>query len=461
MTLAFFDSTSAAIRKDSFQSDPRPFLTQIEDQSPSVLSGSLYGPVQGVKHGWDAAASAMANTVGPWMEDTVRSVISEDAGLWMERQRRIADESLRETRADPRSLGIVGQLGHALGSVLTQGAMGGVVAGPVGAAASIGGLSGFDKYKELIDQGVDKDTALKVSGITGSVMGVGALLPPFIGSAITTQVLSGVGLNVTLGMVERSGSKEILKSAGYDEIASHYETLDKGAILIDAVLGAAFPFGARLLKGKPTTAEVDIAQKGNTEIQKQTGGIELHATSESLDAHLQGQGMAAQQLLAEGKSVSELNMPKMETESVPNPQVADATVIAIKAFEEQIAENLDFMGKDLNAITTELDIVGKALNPDVIEVKKTYDVSVKAGEATAKAEATPEQKPKELRPEDFTNQKARSLVEAMPEAKVTDENGITMTAKELLRRAEEDFAMAEKESKLIDVAIQCAIGVGE
>ena len=176
------------------------------EREAGLFEGALTAPAIGVKHGLDVAASALAEAATPILKE----ITPDSMASWWDEQRRLAAESMKETRTDPRTVGAVGQIGHALGSVLTMGTIGAPL-GIAGSVAAIGGLSGYDKYAELIDQGVDETTAAKVAGITGTVMGVGAALPPFLGGTIAKQIASGIGINVGLGFAERGGSAAILE----------------------------------------------------------------------------------------------------------------------------------------------------------------------------------------------------------------------------------------------------------
>jgi hypothetical protein len=184
-----------------------------------------------------------AGVEAPWYQGIVSGAamgvehafdVAEVAYLSSEENRDRAIAGVADSRPDPIRIGTAGQLLHGLTSVLTYGAMGaakgagiggamgaaaGAVTGPgalvtagvgaaigakAGAATEIGFLSGYDKFLEQIAQGVDPSTAIKSAGITAGVMTAGAVIPAFMGVKLSTQVASGVGVNVGLGGIERA-----------------------------------------------------------------------------------------------------------------------------------------------------------------------------------------------------------------------------------------------------------------
>jgi hypothetical protein len=347
----------------------------------SLFAGSLMALPQGVKHGWDVAASAMANASMPVLE----KVTPDSMTAWLEDQRRVANESMKATRTDPRTMGTVGQLIHGVSSILTMGVAGAPL-GPVGAAGAIGGLSMFDKSTELIEQGVDLQTAQKVGAVTGTVMGVGAALPPFIGGTLTKQIASGIGINVGLGMTERAASSEILEDK-YAGIAQHYKALDGTAIAIDAVLGAAFPIGARLLK-RPSVAQIDDAQDANRVVAEQSRDPALQATLEGIERNREIADDVTRQILEENRPLGDIEIPANAMDDVvPNEQFGKTASIAAKAIDDlMIQEN----GMGVGQAEADISTLAKAFNPVPVEVKPVDVLSVpveKVGaDTTAKLE---------------------------------------------------------------------------
>jgi hypothetical protein len=344
----------------------------------SMFAGSLMALPQGVKHGWDVAASAMANASMPVLE----KVTPDSMTAWLDDQRRVANESMKATRTDPRTMGTVGQLLHGVSSVLTMGAIGAPL-GAVGAAGAIGGLSMFEKSTELIGEGVDLQTAQKVGAVTGTVMGVGAALPPFLGGTLAKQIASGIGINVGLGAVERAGSAEILEDK-YAGIAQHYKALDGTAIAIDAVLGAAFPIGARLLK-IPSVAQIDDAQDANRVVAEQSRDPALQATLEGIERSRTIADDVTRQILEENRPLGDIEIPANAMDDVvPNEQFGQTAAVAAKAIDDLMIQE---SGTGIGQAETDISTLAKAFNPAPVEVKPV-DVPVEkvAAEVTPKLE---------------------------------------------------------------------------
>jgi hypothetical protein len=426
------------------------------DPEVGVFTGALSAPFVGIKHGMDTAAAALADVSMPVLE----KITPDAVGEWLNGQRRKAYQSMSDTRPDPSTMGIVAQIEHSVGSVLTMGAMGGAVGGVPGAAAAIGGLSGYDKYKELRDQNIDESTAAKVAGVTGAVMGAGALLPAFMGQTIARQIASGVGLNVGLGMVERSGSGAILEDQ-YPAMASHYKTLDTSAIMIDAVLGAAFPLGARAMRkaprDTPTIAETDTALTANRGVVEQVRDPAIHSTFEGVDAKRAADDEVARQIIEEGRGLGDVDVPRgTMNDALPNAAVTDVSFAAAKAIEDLIVRD---GGMSLRTIEQDISTLAKAFAKgadDTIQIKSDAGVALRDQVVEGKPPAATE-----VTPESFTSNTAKGIVESNPTLKVQDAEGKTVNAKDVLAKADAEFEQANREVSLYKIAAACAIGVGE
>ncbi|SUH14293.1 Uncharacterised protein [Salmonella enterica subsp. enterica] len=65
-------------------------------------------------------------------------------------------------------------------------------------------------------------------------------LPAAVGTTLTTRIASGVAINTGFGGLNRYSVGETLEEKGYTEMAKQYRVFDGQAMLVDAVLGAAF-----------------------------------------------------------------------------------------------------------------------------------------------------------------------------------------------------------------------------
>lgn len=415
------------------------------DMDAGLFDGSLTTIPQGIKHVVDVAASATANAAMPVLEKVTPDSMTE----WLDEQRRVANESMKATRTDPRTVGTVGQMLHGVSSVLTGGVIGGLTLGPIGAVGAIAGSTMFDKATELMDQGVDLGTAQKVGAVTGTVMGAGAALPPFLGGTLGKQIASGIGINIGLGVAERAGSAAILEDK-YAGIAQHYNALDGTAIAIDAVLGAAFPLGARALRR--TVAQIDDAMDANRVVAEQSRDPALQATLEGIDRKLAVDMEVTRQIMEEGRPLGDIEIPaNAMDDTVPNRAVGEAAAAAAKAIDDLMVQE---SGRGMGAVEADIAAMARAFNPERVEPEiKTPDAD--------KTTPPPPDIESEVSPDQFTKQAAQSIIDTDPNLKVVDENGKEMVAKDLLDQAEVRFKQEKQEAALFKVAVACAIGVGE
>lgn len=424
------------------------------DPDVGLFTGAFISTYGGVKHGLDVAGAFAADT----LTDPLKKIAPDFVDDWLDEQRREVHQNLVDSRADPRSIGVVGQAIHALGTVATEGTVGAViggVAGPLGAKAgavtAIGAMSAYDKYDELVMAGVDDSTAMKVAGVTGAVMSAGALLPAFLGSTLSKQVASGIGLNVGLGFAERGGSSAILEDAGYKDMAEHYKMLDGSAIAVDAVLGAFFPLGARVIN-KVSLREVDTAMDANRTVSEQLRDPGLQTKPENIDAKAAADAEVARQLVEEGRTPDNIDIPaRVMDETVPNPAVLDLTERAAKAVD-------DLITSEGGASLIEIDNLFNKIK-DVYSRRES--VVTKQNEVKRDQTVAAEKMNDEAVIEDASDRVVAETLEKDPLLQVLDDDGRERNASEFIEEARMVLEDQQKEASLYKVAIACAIGVGE
>lgn len=123
---------------------------------------------------------------------------------------------------------------------------GGVVAGPLGAAAVTGGSEMNYSREDLISKGVDEDTATKVAALDGTVAAVSTALPISYGFKGTGGLLKDGLLSVLSASGLSQGgqfvSGQILEANDYEKQAKKYE-VNKETVTTDILLNTFF-FGA-------------------------------------------------------------------------------------------------------------------------------------------------------------------------------------------------------------------------
>jgi hypothetical protein len=436
------------------------------DPDAGLFSGAFTAPFIGMKHGLDVAAAVTSD----YLTEPLKEITPDFMDDWLDGQRREAHRNMVESRSDPKSMGAIGQALHAIGSVGVEGALGAVpgafvgvaTAGPAGAAVgaktgavtSIGALSAYDKYEELRLQGVDDSTAAKVAGITGSVMGVGAMLPAFMGQTLTKQIASGVGINVGLGFVERGGSAEVLKGAGYTEMAEHYQMLDGTAVLIDAALGAFFPLGGRVIS-RMSSRGVDVAMDANRTVNDQLRDPGLQTTPEGIDAKAAADAEVSRQIMEEGRTPDAIEVPPgVMDDTVPSPAIGELTARAARVMDELTVSE----GGAPMAIT-------ESIFHTIKEAHRHTDDAVRKHEPQAKRvpdeqRVPPEKMDDQAIIDESMEQSVNKIVEEDPLRTVIDDEGRERAAGEFVAEAKKVLEDQHKEAALYKVAISCAIGVG-
>ncbi len=212
-------------------------------------------------------------------------------------------QSAREYKPDAATTGFAGNMLHELTRVIPRTTVGTIAGGPVGGFVAAGAPTGVATSEELQAQGVDVDTANKAGAVSGTVMGVGAVLPVAgFAKGLVPDLAAVVGANVALGVTERGANHKILADAGYGVQAEQYKALDLQAAAIDATFGAAFK-GVDMVAGKPTKSQVSAALVVNNKRVAAETGPGVAATPKASAIHAE-QSDAALTSILNSKPVS-------------------------------------------------------------------------------------------------------------------------------------------------------------
>ncbi|WP_334469116.1 hypothetical protein [Arsenophonus sp. PmNCSU2021_1] len=282
----------------------------------------------------DAVVSPVAQFVNDQfgIHDTSEAFIKE--------QRKLAEQQVRNLTPDPVTTGTAGQVLFSLFDIGSQAVVASMSGGTTAAALAVGGVQGFSEYEKLTAEGVNKSTAIDKATSDAIFTAGGLFLPMSLGlrgggvlsEAVAAQLSSKGGMlgniaasaakatpdilfasssNIAMGIAQRSFAAKMLKEGGYDEMASQYDILDKQAIAIDAVLGAAFGGMGRFINSRGEnikspdfeTIDVDSALTANQQVHIErdtTIGVPINAMS--LNAHVAAMGKAMNDL-SQGRSV--------------------------------------------------------------------------------------------------------------------------------------------------------------
>lgn len=226
-----------------------------------------------------------------------------------------ADKLSRHLAPKPEEIGMAGQLLHGLvkigGEAVAFGAPGVLVNETVGGTL------------DALDKGVDLQTAGKVGGVQGAAMTAGVIAPMTLGaSGLGMNVLYGAGINLAQGIFQRGATSEIYANAGRPDLAAQFKALDGEAMVVDAILGAAFAGGGRYLQLRGEKAKsdavaeykakisemlrpehIDAALTKNEQLKMERSGMGLPADLASRDAHVTNLAGAIDDLI-EGRPVT-------------------------------------------------------------------------------------------------------------------------------------------------------------
>lgn len=234
----------------------------VEQKEESSGLFQLAAPIRGMGAGFakvgDAIAApidAVVDRVSYSLDDVGKEEFSEPYSAYKERKQKARDDLVYESidyLQDKENTGTVGNIAFSLGDYATRAVVGSAVGGIAGAAAVTGGSETNYVYGDLIRDGVDEETALKVALTDGAVAAVSTALPMSYGFKGTGGVIKdgllSVGGASGLSIGGQTASGAILESEGYDKQAKKYEVTAE-SVTTDILLNTLF-FGAARGAGK-------------------------------------------------------------------------------------------------------------------------------------------------------------------------------------------------------------------
>ena len=164
----------------------------------------------------------------------------------------------KEFASDPETSQAADVVINNLSSTFTQAVASVAVAGVGVGSLVFGASTGRSVYLDLIEKGVDKETAMKVAGVTGVVNAAGVVVP--LGSATkagTAALVAASGPGAY--MAQEKLSKEILQRAGYEKEAQTHDPFDPLGLAISTVLPGIFG-AAHALKLSRTPKLEDVVK---------------------------------------------------------------------------------------------------------------------------------------------------------------------------------------------------------
>jgi hypothetical protein len=434
-------------------------------EQAKLLDQALMGPAAeaptpgffdgGMEAGFTGAFSGVVAKPALLLGDAITAPLAagaRDAGMdgvaeWLEAEQQKNVTMLKSLRDRQSSYGTAGNVMYGVADVIPQ-AIGGAIAGAavagpaggvVGGAAAPALIQGYADARMAMEDGVNLPTAVQKGAITGVTMGVGAALPMSLGVKTLQSALFGAGTNIGLGMVQRGATASLLEANGYGEMASQYQWLDKEAIAVDAILGAAFgALGAKMAR-PPKTADVDAAlianEKLHVEMEAQPG---VHTSPESRDAGTQAFEKAVADMMVNGE-MPDVARLAADMDVVPNPETV--------RFHAELAKELD---AEIPRVEEPVSV--RAPEPEVGAGKMAADVP--PAEAPKPHDGTPEGMARAGDVQPVERDMARQIMDAHPDLEVPGANGPRRFA-DVIAEADAEIATAQKDSLLHEVAVAC------
>lgn len=225
-----------------------------EDYEPTFFQGSIAAPVRGVAEGTIGLAQSAVGFSKRLISDpaftadvaptvNIFRVMFPDADKSLNDTYDTVGKQLQSARGyvkpDAGSQGTAAEVLYGLGQFAPAiGAT--IIGGPTVGAATAFGSSYEQSYQDFRAKGVDEATARNLAAQQSSFNAAGMALPAAIGTTLATRIASGVAINTVFGGLNRYSVGETLEEQGYADMAKQYRVFDGQAMLVDAVLGAAF-----------------------------------------------------------------------------------------------------------------------------------------------------------------------------------------------------------------------------
>ena len=190
-----------------------------------------------------SAITAFKNTGA----DVLSRMGTDETRAWWEGQKAVMDQNARDIRdynkvhfeVDPETMGTASQIVYGLFKTLPK-AMGyGLAGGVAGGALAFGADVGIDETNRLMDEGVDRDTAINAGLVSFGMNAIGMRLPAVLGASRGMSAAYGAAANAGTNVAEVEGIKFILEHQDYNQLAQQYD-LNGVDLAISAAMGAAF-----------------------------------------------------------------------------------------------------------------------------------------------------------------------------------------------------------------------------
>jgi hypothetical protein len=212
------------------------------------------GVFSGLGDTWKGIPAAVLQTASSAItafKNTGADVLSrmgrDETRAWWEGQKAVMDQAAQDIRdynkvhfeVDPETMGTASQIVYGLFKTLPKAIGYGLAGGVAGGALAFGADVGIDETNRLMDEGVDRDTAINAGLVSFGMNAIGMRLPAVLGASRGMSMAYGAAANAGTNVAEVEGIKFILEHQDYNQLAQQYD-LNGVDLAVSAVMGAAF-----------------------------------------------------------------------------------------------------------------------------------------------------------------------------------------------------------------------------
>ena len=124
---------------------------------------------------------------------------------------------------DPTTMGTAAQIIYGVAETIPKAIGYSVLAGPAGGSVLFGADLGISRSQELMDEGVDKNTAINAGLVTFGTAALGMRLPATFGRSRIASATIGAAANAGFTAAEMQGVNWVLQNQNYKELSQKYQ----------------------------------------------------------------------------------------------------------------------------------------------------------------------------------------------------------------------------------------------
>lgn len=186
-------------------------------KSASALDTALSGT------GMVRAALNNAQVETGYMFDDIEGRTQHVENLLDQDSKALRKRARDEFGIDPETMGTAAQIMYGVAETIPKAIGYSVLAGPSGGSLLFGADLGISRAQELMDEGVDKDTAINAGMVTFAAGALGMKLPATFGRSRIASATIGAAANAGLTAAEVQGVNWVLQNQNYNELAQKYQ----------------------------------------------------------------------------------------------------------------------------------------------------------------------------------------------------------------------------------------------